>query len=252
MKRIILAIVAVVALIACNFSIIPETGNGVPVETALDPGEFDALSIPSSIDVVYKQTTGEQSITFTCDENLKEYYNIRVENNTLIAGMRPGITNIRPRVKTVLTVNSPVLKEVRLSGSGDCVIESPVKADENFLIKVTGSGDIQTKGLIECKDFSSRTSGSGDIGVAGVVSESAELKVTGSGNVGVDGLTAQTITASTSGSGDIILKCKDAGDIEASITGSGDIILTGNARTLKSSDSGSGDIVTRDFSLQGK
>jgi len=49
-------------------------------------------------------------------------------------------------VKTYLTVSSPVLEEVRLSGSGDIHIGSPIVSEGDFAIRISGSGDCTLSG----------------------------------------------------------------------------------------------------------
>ena len=217
-------------LTSCQiFGIVTETGNGVATEMTLVVKDFDALSVPAMIDVVYTQTPGDQSLTFTCDENL---------------------VDLTPRVNTVLTVNSPVLNSVKLSGSGDCTINSPISAEDGFKVSTSGSGDIEINGDVTCKSFSASTSGSGEIEISGIKSKSAEFTTTGSGDIEVDMITADRIKASTSGKGSISLVCKDAGDIEARTSGSGSIYLSGNARSLDQKSSGSGRVKIENFSVQ--
>ena len=52
-----------------------------------------------------------------------------------------------------------------------------------FLLIVSGSGDVDLKG--RTKDFECSISGSGDINCGGLQSENATVKVSGSGNVHV-------------------------------------------------------------------
>lgn len=242
MRRIIIISLAAAAIVSCAFSGFPiKVGNGNAVETILDMGEFNALTSAGSMNVIYTQTPGNQSVTFTCDENLLEYYNIRVEDGTLIAGVKNGV-NVSPKVKTILTVNSPVLNSVKVSGSGNCAINGPLTAEDSFRLKVSGSGNIQANGPIECKSFFATTSGSGDIGVKSITAEAAELKVSGSGAVDAGSISADSINARTSGSGNIHVECNDVGDIEARTSGSGSILLTGNARSLNASSFGSGKV----------
>ncbi len=253
MRRIVICVLASLALTSCQlFGLVAVIGNGVRYEATIEVGEFNALSVPSSLDVVYSQTAGEQSVTLVCDENLFEYYNIRVEDNTLIADTKPGVVNISPRIKNVLTVNSPVLNQVKVSGSGDCDVEGLLAAGESFLVKVSGSGDFHARDRVTAKIFTATTSGSGNIGFTEVFAQAAEFKSSGSGTVGVDTLTADSIKATTTGSGDIHLTCKDAGYIEASTSGSGDIVLKGNALSVKSNSTGSGRVNSKNLSISGK
>lgn len=253
MRRIVICVLASLALTSCQlFGLVAEIGNGVRYEATIEVGEFNALSVPSSLDVVYTQTAGEQSVTLVCDENLFEYYNIRVEDNTLIADVKPGVVNINPMVKTVLTVNSPVLNQVKLSGSGDCDVDGLLATGESFLVKVSGSGDFHARDRVTAKIFTATTSGSGNIGFTEVFAQTAEFKSSGSGTVGVDAITADSIKATATGSGDICLTCKDAGDIEASTSGSGDIVLKGNALSVISNSTGSGRVNSKNLSIPGK
>lgn len=250
MKRLLIIIAAMLALTSCiAINIAVETGNGVPVTTEISAGDFDALSIPSSIDVIYTQTPGQQSLTFTCDQNLLEYYDIRVEDKTLIVSTKRGVVALNPRVKTFLKVNNPALNSVKISGSGDCAINSPIAAGGAFTLNISGSGDIEINGPVDCKTFKATTSGSGDIEVMAVVSQEAEVRSSGSGDIEIDSITADSIKASTTGSGDISLACNHAGDIDASTSGSGSIILSGTAHSLNQKSSGSGRVDARNLFL---
>lgn len=182
MKRLLIIIAAALALTSCiAINVAVETGNGVPVTTDITVGDFDALSIPSSIDVIYTQTPGQQSLTFTCDQNLQEYYDIRVENKVLVVSTKRGVVAITPRVKTFLVVNSPVLNSVKISGSGDCEINSPIVAKGDFSLSISGSGDI----VLVCDgagDIEASTSGSGSIVLSGTA-HSLGQRSSGSGRV---------------------------------------------------------------------
>ena len=241
MKRLaILVVTAVVVFSSCIWDVLGEAGNGVSVDTAIEVPEFNAISIPHSIDVNYTQSSGIQKLTLTCDENLLGYYDIRVENGTLVVGVQPGVS-LRPKVKTYLTVSSPVLEEVKLSGSGDVHIGSPIVSEGDFAIRISGSGDVETSGTVSCRNFSARTSGSGDAFVAGVTAASAEFKSSGSGDLESDSVTAEEVSVSLSGSGDCELVCRNAGIVQVRISGSGDCTLSGSAATLANlSLSGSG------------
>lgn len=242
MKKLVVLAAATVVFCSCILDLISVPGNGVSVQASIDVSEFNAISIPHSIDVNYTQSTGTRKLTLTCDENLLGYYDIRVENGTLVVGVQPGIS-LRPKVKTYLTVSSPVLEEVKLSGSGDVHIGSPIVSEGDFAIRISGSGDVETSGTVFCRNFSARTSGSGDVSVAGVTAASAEFKSSGSGDLESDSVTAEEVSVALSGSGDCELVCRNAGIVQVRISGSGDCTLSGSAATLANlSLSGSGDL----------
>lgn len=241
MKKNALILIASLVLTSC-LDVLGESGNGISVQQVIEVGEFDSISVPSFIDVYYTQTTGEQSLTLTCDENLVDFFNIAVEEGALKVKTKPNV-NVRPKAKTFLTVNSPILNRLKLSGSGDVFIDGSIVANGDFSVSISGSGDCKANGIIQCAKFSARTSGSGDTFLAGILAGSADFKDTGSGDIKSTGVTADNISISLSGSGDCSLECRDAGIISVKISGSGDVTLTGNARSLGNlSLTGSGDL----------
>lgn len=241
MKKLIIFSAAILALSSC-VGVVGESGNGISVEQAIEVGDFSSISVPSSVDVYYTQGNGPQRLMLTCDENLVEYYRIEVKNGRLVVDTKPNAI-FKTKAKTFLTVNSPVLDAVKLSGSGDVFIDSPIVASEDFAVSVSGSGDVKASGVIECRNFSAHTTGSGDSFFGGILASSAEFKDTGSGNISSQSVTAEDISISISGSGDCTLDCRDAGTVSVKISGSGDVTLTGSVRTLGNlSLSGSGDL----------
>ena len=246
MKR-ILFIAAAVVLASCNFlGLNYEVGNGVSAFTPIMVEEFDSISAGCSLDVVFTQSEQGRSVVLTCDQNLVEFFNIRVEDGTLRIGTKPG-TSINTKVKSYVTIVSPKISSIKASGSGDIHITSPLVTDGDFTFKASGSGDIEADGVVTCKDFTCSVSGSGNIEVDGVQAESASFKDSGSGDIEVDALTAEGISVRMSGSGDITLKCQNAGSIDASLSGSGDLVLSGTALSVQSNETGSGRVNSKNL-----
>ena len=101
MKRIILAIAAILGLSACEAGLYGELGNGVSMTQEIEVGDFDRISIPSFVDVYYTQSSEQQSVSLTCDENLTEYYKIQVRDGELIVDCRRSFYN---KIDTYVTV----------------------------------------------------------------------------------------------------------------------------------------------------
>ena len=251
MKKLLLFAAALLAVCSCDFSEIFSRyvkGNGISVDVPCTLSEFNAVSSLGSIDVFYTQTSGEQSVVLTCDENLVEYYNIAVKNGTLNVTVKSGYL-VNPETKTFVTVKTPNLKSVSLTGSGDCFVNGDIKSSDDLSFSLSGSGDLECNGSIECPIFTSKTTGSGNSTIHQLISGSAVLTTTGSGDVSVNTITAESIVLVSSGSGDGYLGCKDAGGISVRITGSGSVTLTGNARSLTEKVTGSGRVNSRNLSL---
>jgi len=246
MKK-LLFLAALAALTSCQLMDIA-VGNGQSSSTSIKLEGFDSISLRCHLKVIYTQTSGEQSVTLTCDENLTDCYRIIVENGTLVVDTRNN-TILKPKVKSYVTVNSSGVDGVSVSGSGSCRITGPLTSDGDIRFKVSGSGGIRAEGTVECREFSSTVSGSGSIGVAGVLADAASFRGSGSGSTSVDLLTADKVSATVSGSGSVRLFCQDAGDIDVSISGSGGVRLSGNARSLNSHTSGSGRVDSKNLIL---
>lgn len=243
MKKVMLFVAAFAVLCSCELNLFGRLvqGNGVSMDTEIKVGEFDAVSLVGSMDVYFTQSAGPQSVVLTCDENLADYFEIEVRNNTLVLSTKSGYI-LSTKVPTFVTVSAPALKSAKITGSGDIHIKEDLKVDGDFNCQVSGSGDLFAEGAISCLDLNSKVSGSGNINLYKVLSESSRFTVSGSGDIGVNLITSDSIIAIVNGSGDISLDCKGSGDIDARINGSGNITLCGTARSLKQKVVGSGDL----------
>ena len=251
MKKYLFTVIAAAALTSCTLiGFTHATGNGVSADTVIDVGEFDAVSSEGSISVICSQSERETSVVLTCDENLAEFYKIEVIDGTLRVKTKP-MTSLSHKVKSYVTITTPKLNGISVSGSGKCQITSPINSNGDVNLKVSGSGAINAEGAIKCKDFSLRLSGSGAAHIAGVQAGTALFKTTGSGAIHADNITVENTTATSSGSGSLYLGFKNAGSIDVSLSGSGSAHLSGNAHSLKSNTTGSGRVDSRDLSLSG-
>lgn len=249
MKIVALALTAIIGFCSCEAGIFGEIGNGVSLTQEIEVGEFDRISIPDFVDVYYTQSSDQQCVTLTCDENLTEYYKIHVRDGELIVDCKGSFYN---NIDTYVTVCSPVLNGVKLSGSGDLHIEDTLKTEDNFTIEVNGSGDADVAGITAGSVRTSLT-GSGDVEIEKIEAESATFRSSGSGDIEVDNLTAESIKVATTGSGDCTLRCKDSGTLDIQISGSGDITASGTARAIVNiSTTGSGDFNMSGLTLSGK
>ena len=249
MKRIILAIAVTLGLCACKSGLFGEVGNGVSMTQEIEVGDFDRISIPDFVDVYYTQSSDQQCVTLTCDENLFEYYHIEVKDGELIVYCKGSFYN---KIDTYLTVCSSSLKGVKLSGSGDLYIEEALTTEDDFTIETSGSGDVDIASMTASSTIVSLT-GSGDARIGSMTVSSAEFKSSGSGDIEADEVKAESISIKTTGSGDCSLCCKDSCTLSVQISGSGDVILRGTARALINiSQTGSGEFNMSGLTLSGK
>ncbi|MBO4475457.1 MAG: DUF2807 domain-containing protein [Bacteroidales bacterium] len=254
MKRLLVILAATVASFSCTFNIsfggTPIKGDGNIGEKAFELESFDAIRVAGALDVVYLQKEGAAGALLRTDENLLDEYKIEVEEGTLVISPRKGVSPL-PTKGSQVTVTAPLVKSIKIAGSGDCNIPDGLDSPEDFTFSLAGSGDLYAYS-INCKKLTAQVSGSGDLNAGSIVAESATIKVAGSGDIEVEALTSGDLTVGIAGSGSAEIGCRDAGNISADIAGSGRVTLKGTARTLSQHIAGSGEIITRGLSLEGE
>lgn len=212
-------------------------GNGKTVTIKRSVGDYDAVTVAGWFDV--KLVNGnEGELTLKGEENLLEYIKTEVKDGKLVIKTKKGV-NLKPsnwNSGIYITVPVESIEMVALSGSGDVIGETKIKAD-NFKTKVSGSGDISL--AVDANSVEARLSGSGDINLSGKAND-LDVRVSGSGDIKAYDLIAEFVTAQITGSADIKITANQM--LKAKVTGSGDISYKGNPKKIDTKTTGSGDI----------
>ena len=174
------------------------------------------------------------------ESNLLEYIKTEVKDGKLVIKVRKGV-NLRPSswkkgMGIYITVPVKDISSVTLSGSGDIVGKTTLKADQ-FKTSMSGSGDISLS--IEANKVEATMSGSGDINLDGRTKD-LNVQISGSGDIKAYDLEADYVSAQVSGSADVKVTANEV--LKARVSGSGDISYRGNPKKIDSKTSGSGDI----------
>ena len=235
-------VATVFVVCSCDFSSIFNrfvNGNGVPVDVPVAVADFTSISSIGSIDVYYSQTPGAPSVVLTCDENTADYYDVTVNQGVLKVAVKAGYVVV-PKTKTYVTVNSAKLQSVTLTGSGDCFVFGNITEEEDLDFTLSGSGDLECSGCVNCRSFQAKLTGSGNTRINQLVSNIVLLSSLGSGDISVNSVNATSLILACSGSGDANVGCDYVGKIDVTITGSGNVTLTGRAGELNKKVTGSG------------
>nr|WP_299484761.1 head GIN domain-containing protein [uncultured Allomuricauda sp.] len=212
-------------------------GNGEIVTIERSVGDYDEVALAGWFDV--ELVSGQEGeLSLKGESNLLEYIKTEVKDGKLVIKTEKGV-NLRPsnwNGGIHITVPVESISSVSLSGSGDIVGKTTIKADD-FSTRMSGSGDITLS--VEAQSVTAGLSGSGDIVLEGKTTD-LSVKVSGSGDVKAYDLEAENVTAQVSGSADIKVTANQS--IYAQVSGSGDIHYRGNPDKVKSKASGSGDI----------
>jgi hypothetical protein len=252
---IILTGIFIISLSSCLKDIFCVNGDGIVEIEKRRTTSFDKISNSTSFEIVYKKadTTG---VSITAEQNIINHIETNVYDHCLKVNTSPGTRCLDYTIKPVITVASPALKQVEISGSGDFVADT-ISGDE-IVLKITGSGDISAEHI--SGDVSLFTiSGSGNIDISNFIcpntdilitgsgnatvrgeGEESHLRITGSGNIYSGGFQVKTASVIISGSGNAYA------DIEVYLngllSGSGNIYLKGNPE-IDQTVTGSGRII---------
>lgn len=230
-------------------------GNGVSETEVRDADNFFKVENTTAADVIYNKSE-TPGITITADENIIDFIITETYNNTLVIKTRDWNTHLSFRVKPVITITSPRVEQVILSGSGAFLADELTGTGVN--VKMSGSGSLSvtkttftTLGVIlsgsgnvtlqNCSGNESdiNISGSGSVMASGSGNK-GNLKISGSGDIFADNLVLKTASATISGSGNCHTNITEA--LTGVISGSGNIYVTGSP-VINQSISGSGRII---------
>lgn len=229
-----------------------KSGNGNVVTQDRNAPSFSGIVISCSADVFIKQG-GSQAVKVKADENLLELITTNISGGVLEIDIDGSIRNAKTLEVFVTVVN---LEKVKINGSGNVKSEGIIKGS-SCEIDVNGSGDVELE--LDMKNLETTINGSGDVDVTGVSGEfrlkiagsgdftaeqlrltTGNIYVQGSGDVKLSG-SADKISIEHSASGDVNLYSLNVVDVDAKCNGSGDVVVkvSGN---LKVRLSGSGDL----------
>lgn len=202
-------------------------GNGDVVTIERSVGDYDEVAMAGWFDVELV-SGNEGELTLKGESNLLEYIKTEVKNGKLVIKVAKGV-NLRPsNWKSGIHVTVPVesIDAVSLSGSGDLVGKTTLKAD-SFSAAMSGSGDVSL--TVEADDLEASLSGSGDINLSGRATDFT-VSVSGSGDIKAYDLEADFVKATVSGSADIKVTANES--INARVSGSGDIHYRGDRKSV--------------------
>ncbi|MCK5839418.1 MAG: DUF2807 domain-containing protein, partial [Bacteroidales bacterium] len=175
---------------------------------------FNSISLRCSVDIFITQGENERVIV-EADEGYIKNISTTVKDQTLIIDTDNTFRNVRV-ANVYITVAD--LEGIKVSGSGDVVIENPLRVDD-FLLLINGSGDVLL-----------------NINASGL-----KVKINGSGDVKIKG-DAADLFVSLNGSGDIVAEMGEMDQCSVKMTGSGDLRISGEVDVLNVKQVSSGDV----------
>lgn len=272
MNKLILACIGLIAIGTMSCYGERVNGNKNIVTKEIQVSDYNDLKISPSISsssngfflsgknqspqINYSQQAGKAGLTITIDENLLPLLNIKSEGRLLSIEVKTDY-QINPS-KLIIHTHSSELKKLRVSGSIDFFLKSPLSGDNIEIIasgasdvylekpvrianlckfNQSGSSDLKVDNL-ECDQIETRSSGSSDLFLTGKAND-GKFRCSGSSDIKAYGFTLKNLKCSASGSSDIFITVTES--LDASASGSSDIKYKGNPKVNKHS-SGASDI----------
>ncbi|GAB4329412.1 MAG: hypothetical protein Kow0074_25880 [Candidatus Zixiibacteriota bacterium] len=209
-----------------------------------------------TVGVLYISIGDKEELVISGDDNLLGIIETEVAGNTLIIESETG-KSPKPRqpLRFYLTVKS--LRSIEISSSGDVEIEDDIDADR-FRIESHSSGDLRMA-VLSCEEADITIGSSGDIEIEHLTADQLDVEIGSSGDLTIrDGsVTEQDVQIHSSGdykARDLVsrhayVRTSSSGDahvyvtefLDAETSSSGDINFYGNPR-LRMDESSSGDV----------
>lgn len=238
MKNLTITIALFIAIIltatSCAKDRMLVKGQGPDVKITRDIKNFTGVSLCISADVeIYQDSVFK--VELNGQQNILDVIETKVSGENLNISLK-NFTTLRTHNKIVIRIYMPSLKNLDVSGSGKIIGMTDLNTTD-LKANVSGSGDINLNGIIT-NSLTANVSGSGNIIFYGNNScAKADYTVSGSGNINAEWFRVDTVNADVSGSGE--MKIYAVKQLNANISGSGRIWYRGNPSTdIKISGSG--------------
>jgi len=213
-KIISLIVLLGIGLSGCGFWGV--RGNGHVKEETRDVMDFQKIDAGGAFSIrVY--VGSPTSLKISAEENLLSYIRTNVKGNTLEIDTRKSIS---PRKEILITITTPDLRSVDVSGANNVVVEG-INGD-SFNVELSGAGNIKLKGEVE----------------------KMRAGISGAGSIDARYLKAQDVHVSVSGAASAEVYATKF--LEASVSGVGSINYYGNPESTKTNVSGVGSISRKD------
>jgi hypothetical protein len=223
-----MAIAAFIAIIFTGCIVVNFTGsNAVTARGSqeiyeLRVGSFNVIRVEGAFDIHYYASHSD-TVTLAVQPNIREHITVEVINNELVARTTRRISFGSGRTP-VLTVSTPVLNSVIISGTGEFIAHDKISAD-SFAIIFNGASD--GKAEIDVDHLLVEISGAGDLELSGKAN-TAIFDLAGAGDVQALELQTVDTTIRLSGAGSVSVSCSERLYINAS--GAGSIQYRGSPR----------------------
>jgi len=187
------------------------TGKGDPETYTFKVGEFNKLRVEGFNDIHYYAAASD-TVTLEVQPNLREYYVVEVINNELVIHTTRRINFMGKSEPPKLTVSTPTLNSLNLSGIGTFTGHDKITAD---FLNLRFSGASEGKAKLDVKNLTVDFSGAGTFDLSGTA-ETAAFTMSGAGEINALSLETREARVNLSGAGTVNVNCTGFLSINAS------------------------------------
>lgn len=209
-------------------------GKGSNVTETRDLSGFDKIHLSIDGDVFYTQDS-VYKVEISAQSNILAVLKSEVSAGELKFDYK---RNVWDHNKIKITVHSPNIKRLSISGSGDILVQNTVTAT-NMELSISGSGSIYIPSL-NAQSVSAGISGNGNAEITGGIVKTESFTISGSGNIFTENLNAESCVVKVSGSGNVFVNASE--NLDVTISGSGNVSYKGKP-SITSHISGSGSLI---------
>lgn len=168
---------------------------------------FDAIEAHAAIKVVYTQVSTHQSIEVYAPDNMMEYIEVKVKNNTLVASLKlpkMGFV-IKGDYIAEVRVTAPAVRKVTASSASEIILERGLRNPNPVSLEASSAAQIKS-GKITSQEVSLLASSSGSITVKNIHSQGFKAESNSAGNINILEMSSEVVEAEANSAGKVELK----------------------------------------------
>jgi len=195
-------------LLGCATKTVTAAGNQETYTYTVS--EYNKIRIEGNCEIHY-YSAPSNTVILAIQPNLYEHYVVEVINSELI--VRPK-RNIRftGRKHPVLTVSTPALNQLTVSGASDFIAHDKIISDS---LNIRISGVVNGKAELDTDKLAIGISGSGKFDLSGRA-DTVDLELSGAGELNAFSLISQEVSVTLSGASKVRVNCSELLRIKAS------------------------------------
>jgi len=210
-------------------------GNANTIITHKNVKEYDKINISGPFTVI--MVNGEEGvITLKGESNLLPFIEVTVKDEVLKIHLDSKI-KFKSSKKIVIRIPFVEIYQIFINGTGNLQTKGVLEQD-NLKITLAGSGNINCNIQAVTTDF--KLSGSGNINAKGVTLNLVS-KIVGTGNINAQNLNSTNTSVTINGSGNATLVAKNT--LTSIINGTGNVYYKGSPKKTKVTSKGSGTLM---------